>query len=271
MTFDKKKIFRWLKIILLIYATIGIALFYLQEKFLFHPEKLSSSYRYHFDQPFEEINLPFNETDTMNLVKFFPRNSIRKGVVVYYHGNKENINHYAAFAKPFTNQGYEVWMEDYPGFGKSTGIITEEKLTAQAIEVKRMADAAYGADSIIIYGKSLGTGIAACVASASKAKMLVLETPYYSIPDLFGCYAPIYPVSLMSTYKLPTHTYLENVDIPVVIFHGTKDHVIPYRCAAKLKRQLKPTDKFITVPGAGHADLNRSEIYYKAIDSLLRR
>ncbi|MEJ7610895.1 MAG: alpha/beta fold hydrolase [Ferruginibacter sp.] len=270
MALQKLKIIRWVKIILLIYATIGIALYYLQEKFLFHPVRLSSDYQYKFDQPFKEINLPFNETDTLSMVKFFPADTLRKGVVVYYHGNMENINHYAAFAKTFTKLGYEVWMEDYPGFGKSRGVLTEEKLNSQAIEVKRMADAAYGTDSIIIYGKSLGTGIAAYVAAASNAKMLLLETPYYSIPDLFGRYALIYPTSQMSTFKIPTHTYLENVHFPVVIFHGTKDRVIPYTSAAKLKQQLKPGDKFITIAGAGHADLNASESYYRSIDSLLR-
>ena len=266
----KQKIFRWVKIILLIYASIGIALYYLQEKFLFHPLKLNSGYTFKFDQPFEEVRLPFNETDTLSMIKFFPTDSLRRGVVVYYHGNKENINHYAAFAKPFTKKGYEVWMEDYPGFGKSSGVITEEKLYTQAIEVKRLADAAYSGDSIIIYGKSFGTGIAAYVATASNAKMLVLETPYYSIPDLFGTYAPIYPTSLMSTFKIPINAYVENVLFPVIIFHGTKDRVIPYRTAAKLKRHLKPTDRFITVEGATHIDINRSDLYFRSLDSLLR-
>ncbi|MEY2916702.1 MAG: hypothetical protein RIS73_416, partial [Bacteroidota bacterium] len=63
----KQKIFRWLKVIVLLYAIIGIALFYLQEKLLFHPEKLSADYVYHFDVPFQEINIPFNETDTVNM------------------------------------------------------------------------------------------------------------------------------------------------------------------------------------------------------------
>ncbi len=275
MKINKRKIFRWLKVFALVYAVIGIALFYLQDRFLFHPKKLSSNHVFKFDQPFEEVNIPFDETDTVNMIKFFPAESVRKdhaakGVVVYYHGNMENVEHYAAFAKPFTKAGYEVWMEDYPGFGKSSGELTEEKLYSQAIEVKRMADAKYGSDSIIIYGKSLGTGIAAYVASNSKAKLLVLETPYYSIPALFGTYAFIYPVQQMSTYKIPTYQYLQAVDFPVVIFHGTNDGVIPYRCAARLKQDLKPTDKFITVPGADHHNINQQEIYYRVIDSLLK-
>jgi uncharacterized protein len=269
MTFNKKKIFRWVKILLLLYASIGIALFYLQEKFLFHPTKLASDYTFKFDGKFEEIRMPFNETDTLSLVKFFPTDSIRKGIVIYYHGNMNNVEHYAAYTKPFTKLGYEVWVQDYPGFGKSTGEITEKKLYDQALQVKKMVDVKFGNDSIIIYGKSLGTGIAAYIASNTKAKMLILETPYYSIPALFSCYAPIYPSSSMANYKIPTNEYLQDVKYPIVIFHGTKDGVIPYRSASKLKAFLKPTDTFITVPDATHKNINGTDIYYAAIDSLL--
>ncbi len=269
MKIYKKKILRWLKIIAFLYAGIGIVLFYLQERFLFHPTKLENDYQFKFDVRFEEIRLPFNETDTMSLVKFFPIDSICKGVIIYYHGNMENVEHYAAYTKPFTKLGYEVWIEDYPGFGKSTGIITEKKLYDQAMQVKKMADNKFSSDSIIIYGKSIGTGIAAYVASNTKAKMLILETPYYSIPALFSCYAPIYPASTMASYKIPTNEYLQDVHYPIIIFHGTNDGVIPYRSASKLKTVLKPTDKFITVPDATHQNINTSKIYYDAIDSLL--
>ncbi len=73
-------------------------------------------------------------------------------------------------------------------------------------------------DSIIIYGKSLGTGIAAYVASESKYKRLILETPYYSIPAMFATYASIYPVSYMSLYKIPTWKFLQDVKLPSLFF-----------------------------------------------------
>ncbi len=271
MTFNKKKIFRSVKILLLLYASIGIALYYLQDKFLFHPKKLASEYQFRFDGKFEEIRMPFNETDTMSLVKFFPADSISRGVIIYYHGNMNNLEHYAAYTRPFTKLGYEVWVEDYPGFGKSTGSITEKKLYDQAMQVKKMADIKFNMDSIIIYGKSLGTGIAAYVASNTKAKMLILETPYYSIPALFSCYAPMYPSSAMANYKIPTNEYLQDVKYPVIIFHGTSDGVIPYRSASRLKTVLKPTDIFITVPNATHKSINGTKIYYDAIDSLFTK
>ena len=270
MTFNRKRIFGWIKIILLVYAIIGIALFYLQDKILFHPQKLKADYQYKFKGRFEEINIPFNETDTMNLVKFFPDSVPIKGVVIYYHGNRNNITHYANFVAPFLKSGYEVWMEDYPGFGKSTGVITEKKLYDQALQVKKLADAKYSGDSIIIYGKSLGTGIAASVAARSKNKILILETPYYSIPSLFSSYAFMYPNEQMSNYKIPTYLFLREVASPVIIFHGTSDGVIPYRNAKKLLSVLKTRDKFITVEGAIHNNVNANAQYFKSIDSLLK-
>jgi len=265
----KLRIFRWIKVIVLVYSIIGIALFYLQEYFLFHPEQYATDHVYHFDVPFKEINLPFNDVDTLNMVQFFPKDSVRKGVVIYFHGNKQNIERYAKFAASFTKHGYEVWMEDYPGFGKSTGKRTEEKLYRQALEIRKMAAAKYGANSIILYGKSFGTGIAAYVAAQTNCKRLILETPYYSIPDLFGCYAFIYPAQQMSVYKIPANEYLQEVNYPITIFHGTDDGVIPYRCAAKLKKVLKPTDEFITIEDGTHHNLAGFELYNKKLDSLL--
>ena len=265
----KQRVFRWVKVIVLLYSLIGIALYYLQDEFLFHPEKLPKDHAFKFDTPFEEVNIPFNELDTINMVKFFPVDSIRKGVVIYYHGNKQNIERYAKFVTSFTKHGYEVWMEDYPGFGKSSGTRTEKKMYYQAIEIEKMAAAKYGSDSIILYGKSLGTGIAAYVASQTNCKRLILETPYYSIPNLFGCYAFIYPTQQMALYKIPTNEYLQNVNYPITIFHGTDDGVIPYRCAAQLKTTLKPTDEFITIKNGTHHNLANFDVYKNKLDSLL--
>ena len=223
----KKIIFRCIKLLAFIYVFIGIALFYLQDYFLFHPVKLDRNYRYRFNIPFEEVDITFNKTDTINIVKFFPADSVRRGVVIYFHGNKGNINRYAKFATNFTKHGYEVWMEDYPGFGKSIGARNEKLLYLQAEEIYTLAAIRFSKDSIIIFGKSFGTGIAAYVASVKKCKHLIVETPYYSIPDLFAYYAPVYPVTAVANYKIPLYQYLQQVKVPITIFHGTDDGVIP--------------------------------------------
>jgi alpha-beta hydrolase superfamily lysophospholipase len=266
----KKKILRWTKIFVLFYCIVGIALYYLQDYFLFHPTVLPRNYQYHFNVPFSEVEIPFNKTDTLNMVKFTPVDSVRKGVVIYFHGNRENINRFAKFSTNFTKLGYEVWMADYPGYGKSVGNRTEKILYQQSIQLYKMASSKYAKDSIVIYGKSFGTGIAAYLAAEYDCKQLILETPYYSIPDLLGAYTLIYPIQRMSKYKIPTYQYLKDIKVPITIFHGTDDWVIPYSCAEKLKEVLKTTDQFVTIEKGSHNDLNDFPLYHQKLDSLLK-
>ena len=260
---------RWVKIIVLLYATIGIVLFYLQDYFLFHPTVIARNIPYQFDMPFEEVDLPFNTTDTINMVKFFPKDTVRKGIVLYFHGNKENVNRFAKFVNNFTKHGYQVWIEDYPGYGKSVGKRNETVLYQQAAQIYKLANSKFAADSIVIYGKSLGTGVAAQLASVEDCRQLILETPYYSMPALYDSYAPIYPNSRMARYKFPVNEYLQEIKRPITIFHGTNDGVIRYSCASKLKAVLKPTDRFVTIEGGSHNDLNNYPLYHQVLDSVL--
>ena len=96
-----------------------------------------------------------------------------------------------------------------------------------------------------------------------------METPFYNLPDLFSHYAPIYPVNRMSHFKFPVGENLEEVKAPVIIFHGTDDKVIPYAEASKLKRKLKPGDKFITIEGGAHNNLSNFPLFQSKLDSVL--
>lgn len=265
----RKKIIGWGKVIIIIYCSVGIALYYLQEKLMFHPDPLPHDYVFNFNAPFREINIPLNARDTLNIIQFLTNGKIDKGVVLYFHGNRGNINRYAKYAENFTKKGYEVWMPDYPGYGKTTGNLSEENLYKQAAEVYKLANSKFNKDSITIYGKSLGSGIAAWLASKKSCKRLILETPYYSMPDLFSHYAPIYPTSAMAHFKLPTFQYLQEVKAPVSILHGNDDNVIPYNNGHKLIKKFKPGDEFITIDKGGHNNLNDFSLFHQKLDSLL--
>jgi len=265
----KERIFRWIRIIAIIYVLIGITLYVVQDKILLHPIALAKDYSFNFPTPFIEVNIPLNGSDNLNLVEFLPKDSIRKGIVIYFHGNLRNVMRYAPYASNFTRHGYEVWMPDYPGFGKTTGAFTEANLYMQAREVYKLARTKYSSDRIIIYGRSLGSGVASWLASRKPCQRLVLETPYYSIPDLFRRYAPIYPAASLSHFLFPTGEYLSDIKVPVTIFHGTDDWIIPYNRAAKLKKVLKPGDEFITIDHGSHNDLNSFSLYQQKLDSLL--
>lgn len=265
----KFKLNNWVKGIIIVYCGIGIALYYLQEKLIFHPEPLAPDYHYKFNVPFEEVSIPFNKEDSTSIIRFYPADNLKKGVVLYFHGNRGNINRYAKYAGNFTRNGYEVWMIDYPGYGKSTGKISEKYLYSQALELYKLASKQFSSDSIIIYGKSLGTGPASWLGYMKKCKRLILETPYYSMTDLLQRYAVLYPASVISAFKFPVYKNLSETKNPVTIFHGTADRVIPYKASEKLKQVLKPNDEFFTIEDGAHNNLSEFPVFHQKLDSVL--
>lgn len=270
----KSRVLRWLQIILLIYCIAGVVFYFFQGNMLFQSEALPADYKYNFQQPNHEIQLRYDSATLFDIIVFSADAGTKnKGAVIYFHGNRENINRYAPFAKNFTKHGYTVYMMDYPGYGKSTGVITEKILYEEAGQVYKLASAdGYSADSIIIYGKSIGTGIAAYLASKEKCKMLILETPYYSLQKIAEHYFWMYPIDYMTNYDIPAYEYIGKTAEPVIIFHGTDDGTIPYHQAKKLwKETNKPGDEFITIEGGEHNNLNDYPLMQQKLDSLLRK
>ena len=121
--------------------------------------------------------------------------------------------------------------------------------------VYRLAGEQVHSDSIIVYGKSIGTGIAAYVAANSNCRQLILETPYYSMKVLAGHYFPIYPVNSLIKYSFPVHYYLKKVQAPITVFHGTKDEVVPYKHSRWLKEENKNIE-LITIENGKHNNLS---------------
>jgi uncharacterized protein len=267
----RKRIANFIKIAIIVYCIGGILLWQLQDYLLFHPKALAADYKYEIGTPHRELILPINETDKLSVMQFFPADTNdTRGVVVYFHGNRENINRYARYATNFTKHGYEVWMHDYPGFGKTTGKRTEERFYSDAEIIYQMAAKKYTADSLIIYGRSLGTGVASYIADHHICRRLILETPYCSMPQLAAAHFPIYPAEQMMKFKLPVYQYLQNITVPVTIFHGTNDEVIPYRHSFRLQKYLKAGDEYITIEKGRHNNLNDFELFHQKLDSLLK-
>ena len=267
---QKKRIKRFIQWALIFYGLGGIAIFYLQDYFFFQRVPLTKDHTYKLGIPYRELNLAFNSLSNINIIQFPTADTPAKGIVLYFHGNRKNISWYARYAPNFTKEGYEVWMIDYPGYGKSTGELEEEILYAYALQLYKLARKKFSPDSLIIYGKSMGTGIAAHLASHQLAKRLILETPYYSFASVGSHFFPIYPMEQMIHIKLPTYEYLHDVSIPVCIFHGTADWIIPYSNSKRLQPLLKKGDEFITIEGAGHNNLSEYPLFRNKLDSLLR-
>ena len=264
-----KKGLKWVLTVFIIYIAGGIFLYYFQDKLLFHPSVLPADYRYNFPIPFREINLAVTKEKNISIIQFKVPDSICRGVVLYFHGNMQNINRYAMFATDITKNNYEVWMIDYPGFGKSTGKRSEKIIYEDAVKFYQMARARFSPDSIILFGRSIGTGVASYLASVRDCKLLILETPYYSLSALAKQYFFMYPVGAMSAYSFPVYQYFENITIPIYIFHGTDDKVISHKNALRLKNLKKNYIELITIENGKHNNLREFPIFRQKLDSIL--
>jgi alpha-beta hydrolase superfamily lysophospholipase len=266
----KKVFFRWLKLFLLVYGLVGISFYYGQEKLLFHPIPLHVDDRYPFPKPYTEVNIPVSESANIHLVQFPANSDSAKGLVLFFHGNKENITHYADYAPLFTQKGYSVWMMEYPGYGKSKGVLTEKTMNEWALQCYKLARKRYEPRQIILYGKSLGTGVAAGLAAVRDCKSLVLESPYYDLPSLFRPYLFLYPLERLLHYHFPTYQYLPRVDAPVTLIHGTNDLLIPLRNSRKLSSFFTKDDRLVEIEGGGHNNLKDYPQFAATLEQVLK-
>lgn len=261
----------FLIILLIAYIVVSVVLYYLQDYMLFKPEKLSKDFQFNYDnQEFKEYNLETRDGAIINGIRFFPKGE-SNGVVLYLKGNSKSIKGWGKFAVDFTRHGYNVLMVDYRGFGKSTGRRTQKALKRDLQEVYNKIKEMTTEDRVILYGRSLGSGFAAKLASMNNPKMLILDAPYYSLTKVTARYAPFMPLSILIKYPLPTYKWLKYVNCPIHIIHGTHDKLIPYKSSVKLSQVNPKLSKLHTVIGGGHKNLNNFESYHEMIHEILNR
>lgn len=264
----------WLQILLIIlaiYLVISIALYYLQDYFLFKPEKLPEDFQFDYEnQEFMEYNMDTRDGAVINALRFLPKGE-SKGVVIYLKGNSKSIKGWGKFAVDFTRHNYNVLMVDYRGFGKSTGRRSQKAIKRDLQQVYNAVKDQTTEDRIILYGRSLGSGFAAKLASMNDPKMLILDAPYYSLTKVTKRYMPFMPLSLLIKYPLPTYKWLKYVRCPIHIIHGTDDKLIPYKTSVKLSKVNPGLTTLHTVVGGGHKNLNNFESYHKMLEDILTK
>ncbi|WP_420399557.1 alpha/beta hydrolase [Flagellimonas sp.] len=255
-------------IVLGVYALISVLLYFLQDYFLFKPEKLPEDFQFYYNnQETDEYNIETRDGAVINGLRFKTENP--KGVVFYLKGNSKSIKGWGKFAVDFTRHGYDVIMVDYRGFGKSTGRRTQKavKRDMQVIynKIKDKVPEKY----IILYGRSMGSGFAAKLASMNNPRMLILDAPYYSLSKVAKKYIPFMPLSILIKFPMPTYKWLRYVNCPIHIIHGTDDKLIPYKTGVKLSKIKPKLTKLYTVIGGGHKNLNNFESYHKMLTEIL--
>lgn len=243
----------WLAaIIIIVYGALCALLYFQQERLIFFPTPLPARYQPTFALPFTEINLPVQGA-TINAVYF--RAAQPKGVVLYLHGNGDIIPRLGSVADFFIGAGYDLLIPDYRGYGKSTGrIINEADLLADMDVVYRDLLARTPEGQIVIYGQSLGSGLATYLAAHHHPRAVILESPYVSVQAMAQWQLPWVPGWLVK-YPLRSDRYVAAITCPLYIIHGTRDRVIPYAQGQKLYALIPGPKEFFTVPAGGHGSL----------------
>jgi len=247
---------------------LGIAVYLFQEHLIFHPEKLSDKYKFSFPNEFEEITFVTQDGNTISAILFKAINS--KGLIYYHHGNAGNIESWGTKATDFTSIGFDVLMYDYRGYGKSTGKIKNEKmLYKDALMIYKELLNNYKESELILYGMSLGTGIATKLANENNPKLLILETPYYNFYDVSKYHYPYLPNSILLHYQFKINKWLPHIKIPIYLFHGTEDETIPYNSSERLIK-LADNIKLFTIKDGSHNNLNTFQEYHQGLEEVLR-
>lgn len=250
-----------------ILISLGVALYVFQERLIFHPETLSLKYEFRFDQNFEELFYTTEDGNNLNAIIFKVESP--KGLIFYQHGNAGNLEYWGVKAIDFTQRGYNVLMYDYRGFGKSTGKIKNESMIyndALMIYKKLLYD--YKERDIIVYGTSLGTGIACRLAHENNPKSLILETPYFNFFDVSKFHYPYLPNSILLHYRFKNNKLIPEINIPIYIFHGTEDKTVPYNSSLRLAKLSKKI-KLFTIQNGSHSNLNTFHFYHEKLDEIL--
>ena len=254
----------YLTILISFLALVSIFLYFFQERFLFHPEKLPKDFQFQYEnQQVDEYHLELPDGETINGLHF--KVDKPKGLIYYLKGNSKSIKGWGKFAVDFTLHNYDVIMIDYRGFGK----MSQESMKKDALFVYDKLKEKVKEEHIIIYGRSLGTGLATKVASVNNPKALILACPYFSMSKNVKRYLPLIPLGLVMRYSMPTYKWIKYVDCPISIIHGTNDKVIKFASSIKLSKLKADSTKLYPIIGGGHKDLHNFESYHLAIREIL--
>lgn len=254
---------------LIVFCVVVLGLFYFfQAHIIFHPRPLPQGHIFTFAQRFDEGFFELSSGKKINYLVF--EADAPRGTLLFFQGNAGSLAGWGNIAAQLSRtHSWDVWIADYPGYGKSEGPLPsdEEELHELAIKLFEQAEEISGGP-IVAFGRSLGTGLASYLAVEKELDGLILETPYISISKVGKDMYPFLPESL-ARYELENQTALENQEnIPILIFHGTDDKVIPFAHAETLA-QLRNTIIFSRIENGGHNNLSRFPKYQAALRMFL--
>ncbi|HSD31059.1 MAG TPA: alpha/beta fold hydrolase [Gemmatimonadales bacterium] len=175
--------------------------------------------------------------------------------LLWFYGNSETIAAIAPVLRDFRPPGTAVLIVDYPGYGASEGRASEPGLYEAAELAYDTLLERPGIDParVFVYGRSLGSAVAAHVASTRTPAGLVLESPFTSARDMARRHYPLFPAALLRV-RLDNLAALSRVRCPVLVIHGTADRLVPIDMGHRLAAAAPGGVEFVTIAGAGHND-----------------
>jgi len=257
----KKKLLVALATLAALYAVVLAALWFGQEKLLFRPAALPAEHRFALGDDVHEtwVDVPGARLNALHLQLPHP-----DGVVFFLHGNAGNLARWFVNVDFYRRANLDLFMIDYRGFGKSSGRITSQaELEADVRAAWAAIAPRYAGQKRIVYGRSLGTGLAASLAIDVMPDLTVLVSAYSSMAAVAREQYPWVPTALLR-YPLRTDDLIAKVPGPLLLLHGDQDRLIPLAHSQRLQA-LNPAAQLVVVPGAGHGDIHQFDAYLQAL------
>jgi fermentation-respiration switch protein FrsA (DUF1100 family) len=179
-----------------------------------------------------------------------------EGAILICHGNAGNVSHRGDDLLRWAREvNVSALVFDYPGFGKSEGSPTEAGCYAAAEAAYAwLMDRGFSPERVLIYGESLGGGVAVELARRKEHRALVLVNTFTSMPDVAERLYPFLPIQPLMRNRFASLAKIGELKRPIFQAHGTADSLIPYAFAERLHAAAPEPKEFLSMPGNDHAD-----------------
>lgn len=246
--------------LLILYAGLIGAMLLQQEKLLFYPQPLPADFQFNKPDVVErQVQLP---GATLSALHF--RQPQARGLIFFLHGNAGNLEVWLPSTELYRRANFDLFMLDYRGFGKSTGRIqSEAQLHADVRAAWDSVAAEYAGRPIVIYGRSLGSGLAVKLATEVEAAQVILVSPYSSFVQLGRDHFSWVP-AFATRYPMRTDQWLSQVSEPLMLIHGAQDKLVSPAHSAQIKT-LRPDAELLLLPRADHNDVQDFPAYTEAL------
>ena len=219
--------------IIVVYISVLILLFIFQRSLMYHP--LENNYSGDkLEVEVEKVKIV--TTDNLSLLGWFHKKDLKKfKTIVYFHGNAGNLENRIHKLNHFKDMDVNFLIISWRGFSGNKGKPSEKGLYIDANStILWLKNLGLLEKDIILYGESLGTGIATELAQTNNYAGLVLETPFTSMVKAAKNFYPYIPVSLLLKDKYDNQKKIKNIKIPVLVMHGEADQIVPFRMGKKI-------------------------------------